>query len=67
MSNYTFHVTAYAKTKVSSDVTVEAESVEEALAIVKAMHPSDIEWSDDYEPYDVIEETVEIDDEAWVD
>ena len=60
---FTFHISAIAKTRVSSDVTVEAATSEEALAIVRDMHKTDIDWSDDYEPYDVMEETIEI--EPW--
>lgn len=63
LKEFTFHVSAYAKTKVSDEVTVKANTLEEALSIVKHMHTSDIDWSDDYEPYDVMEETIEI--EPW--
>ena len=63
LKEFTFHVTAIAKTKVSADVTVPAEDLETARAIVADMHTSDIDWSDDYEPYDVMEETIDI--EPW--
>ena len=63
LKEFTFHISAIAKTRVSSDVTVEAATPEEALAIVRDMHKTDIDWSDDYEPYAVMEETIEI--EPW--
>lgn len=63
MKEYTFHVSAIAKTRVSTDVTVEAEDLETARSIVADMHSSDIDWADDYEPYDVLEDTVKI--ELW--
>lgn len=60
---FTFHVSAIAKTRVSADVTVPAEDLDTARSIVADMYASDIDWSDDYEPYDVMEETIEI--EPW--
>lgn len=63
LKEFTFHVSAIAKTRVSVDVTVPAEDLETARSIVADMHTSDFDWSDDYEPYDVMEETIEI--EPW--